>query len=146
MRARTAGLLLTLSILGCTRDTTPATTTPEPTVARHSPVEYMEISDTSFCPSGYGPEQVFWDYGADPLGFVDNPDSWVRRNARGLDPDMSLKFAPVTGELEDIVLVVDSAGRALAYVDFGLGADGAFFPLEARVCRGAGIHGFDGKG
>ncbi len=98
--------------------------------------------DTSFCPNGHGPEEAAWDYGPDPRGYVGDPVAWVRRNARGLGPEMTLRFVPVTGSLEDIVLVTDARGTPLAYVDFSADATGAYFPVQALLCRGAGIVDF----
>jgi hypothetical protein len=94
------------------------------------------------CPIGDEHGEAFWDYGANPRGTIVDPVRWMRKNAVGLDPSLTLSFVEKVGDLEDVVVVMNRGGLALAFVEFGREGNNRFFPNHAESCSSTGIDDF----
>jgi hypothetical protein len=98
------------------------------------------------CQPGEEDGAAFWEYGADPQGRIDDPVAWVRENAVGLDPRLTLSFLEEfrgsTDVFPNLVLAKDDEGLVIAFVEFGRDEEGRYFPNYAVMCASAGIEEF----
>ena len=138
MRRRTAlvALVTPLLLLGC-NESTPSNEPSDPHSA--SPTAF---SGTLTCPAGEEVRAATWDYGPNPRGQTTDAVAWVREHAEGLDERLDLTFLMTAGGLENVVVARQEDGTPLAFVAFGMDAEGRYFPNVSESCPSSGIDDF----
>jgi hypothetical protein len=128
--------------------TPPACSDPpkEPSPVRRSSPESEAFDGEIRCPAGEQDGAVGWDYGANPKGTIEDPVRWVRNDAVGLDPELTLSFVEEfrgrADTLNNVVLAKNRDGLVIAFIEFGRDDEGRYVPNDAVACASAGIQDF----